>query len=127
MVVIMNPGQKLIKGIMVGGHRYDVIIQNNSLVNDWMIGQHYVVSTACIGRWNMSNCPTGDLWLDGQLQFKANEIALDPENIFIGEDMYHCSSRQELSEIYWIRKESGKKTSKNDIVEAKERLWRQTL
>lgn len=112
---------------MIGGHRYDVIVEENHLVTDWVIGKFNVVKTACIGRWNMSNCETGDKWLDGQLQYKANEIALDPENIFIGEDMYKCVSREELAEIYWIRKESGKKTSKNDIEEAKERLWRQTL
>jgi hypothetical protein len=65
----IRPGETLVKGIIIAGHTYNVLVTANHMAKDRWI----VVATECVGRWPMSRMETGDKWLDSRLSLEANE------------------------------------------------------
>jgi hypothetical protein len=52
-----------LNNIIIGNQEYAVIVDDNGRITH----------TECKGRWPMTNCPTGDNWLDRQLQLEVDK------------------------------------------------------
>lgn len=66
-----NPDEKRFDRLVVAGHVYNVFAKENHMAK----GQWVITATECIGRWPMSRCATGDLYLDAKLQTLVTELA----------------------------------------------------
>lgn len=49
--------------IRIAGHVYAIRVE---------VATRKILATECKGRWPMSDCPTGDNWLDKQLQSEVS-------------------------------------------------------